>query len=144
MFREYSYIHATPHNRASFVRLFWKCYRQIGKKGGICYFRFTLLYRFYFSWLRHHITVVSVFIFKPVKDRIEIFILLLLILSNKNIFFSFYIALFSISWNGNQTFNATYINQFDYRFLTQMFCEERTHSQLNMRAKFLIENHTQF
>lgn len=136
MFREYSYIHATPHNRASFVRLFWKCYRQIGKKGGICYFRFTLLYRFYFSWLRHHITVVSVFIFKPDKDRREIFILLLLILSNKNIFFSFYIALFSISWNGN--------HQFDYRFLTQMFFEERTHSQLNMRAKFLIENHTQF
>lgn len=87
MFREYSYIHATPHNRASFVRLFWKCYRQIGKKGGICYFRFTLLYRFYFSWLRHHITVVSVFIFKPDKDRREIFILLLLILSKKNIFF---------------------------------------------------------
>lgn len=138
MFREYSYIHATPHNRASFVRLFWKCYRQIGKKGGICYFRFTLLYRFYFSWLRHHITVVSVFIFKPDKDRREIVILLLLILSKKNIF-----LLFSISWNGNQTFNATY-NQFDYRFLTQMFCEERTHSQLNMRAKFLIENHTQF
>lgn len=136
MFREYSYIHATPHNRASFVRLFWKCYRQIGKKGGICYFRFTLLYRFYFSWLRHHITVVSVFIFKPDKDRREIVILLLLILSKKNIFFSFYIALFSISWNGN--------HQFDYRFLTQMFCEERTHSQLNMRAKFLIENHTQF
>lgn len=136
MFREYSYIHATPHNRASFVRLFWKCYRQIGKKGGICYFRFTLLYRFYFSWLRHHITVVSVFIFKPDKDRREIFILLLQILSNKNIFFSFYIALFSISWNGN--------HQFDYRFLTQMFFEERTHSQLNMRAKFLIENHTQF
>lgn len=136
MFREYSYIHATPHNRASFVRLFWKCYRQIGKKGGICYFRFTLLYRFYFSWLRHHITVVSVFTFKPDKDRREIFILLLLILSKKNIFFSFYIALFSISWNGN--------HQFDYRFLTQMFCEERTHSQLNMRAKFLIENHTQF
>lgn len=136
MFREYSYIHATPHNRASFVRLFWKCYRQIGKKGGICYFRFTLLNRFYFSWLRHHITVVSVFIFKPDKDRREIFILLLLILSKKNFFFSFYIALFSISWNGN--------HQFDYRFLTQMFCEERTHSQLNMRAKFLIENHTQF
>ena len=37
MFREYSYIHATPHNRASFVRLFWKCYRQIGKKGGTNY-----------------------------------------------------------------------------------------------------------
>lgn len=86
MFREYSYIHATPHNRASFVRLFWKCYRQIGKKGGICYFRFT---PFYFSWSRQHITVVSVFIFKPDKDRREIFILLLLILSKKNIFFHF-------------------------------------------------------
>ncbi|KAK6192437.1 hypothetical protein SNE40_003906 [Patella caerulea] len=35
MFREYSFIHSTPHNRASFVRLFWKCYRQIGKKGDL-------------------------------------------------------------------------------------------------------------
>ncbi|WAR04035.1 CK049-like protein [Mya arenaria] len=34
MFREYTFIHQTPHNRASFVKLFWKCYRQIGKKGG--------------------------------------------------------------------------------------------------------------
>ena len=36
MFREYTFVHITPHNRASFVRLFWKCYRQIGKKGGKC------------------------------------------------------------------------------------------------------------
>ncbi|ESP04163.1 hypothetical protein LOTGIDRAFT_198812 [Lottia gigantea] len=35
MFREYTFIHSTPHNRASFVRLFWKCYRQIGKKGDL-------------------------------------------------------------------------------------------------------------
>ncbi|KAK3101796.1 hypothetical protein FSP39_006432 [Pinctada imbricata] len=35
MFREFSFVHATPHNRASFVRLFWKCYRQIGKKGDL-------------------------------------------------------------------------------------------------------------
>ncbi|KAL5006675.1 hypothetical protein ScPMuIL_015481 [Solemya velum] len=35
MFREYSFIHSTPHNRASFARLFWKCFRQIGKKGDL-------------------------------------------------------------------------------------------------------------
>ncbi|VDI13220.1 Hypothetical predicted protein [Mytilus galloprovincialis] len=35
MFREYSFVHVTSHNRASFVRLFWKCYRQIGKKGDL-------------------------------------------------------------------------------------------------------------
>ncbi|XP_052800841.1 centriolar satellite-associated tubulin polyglutamylase complex regulator 1-like isoform X2 [Mya arenaria] len=35
MFREYTFIHQTPHNRASFVKLFWKCYRQIGKKGDL-------------------------------------------------------------------------------------------------------------
>ncbi|XP_028305934.1 centriolar satellite-associated tubulin polyglutamylase complex regulator 1 isoform X1 [Gouania willdenowi] len=33
LFREFSYITATPHNRASFVRVFWRCYRQIGKSG---------------------------------------------------------------------------------------------------------------
>ncbi|KAF3854271.1 hypothetical protein F7725_022326 [Dissostichus mawsoni] len=33
LFREYSYIMATPHNRASFIRVFWRCYRQIGKSG---------------------------------------------------------------------------------------------------------------
>ncbi|XP_021373690.1 UPF0705 protein C11orf49 homolog isoform X2 [Mizuhopecten yessoensis] len=35
MFREYNFVKSTPHNRASFVRLFWKCYRQIGKKGDL-------------------------------------------------------------------------------------------------------------
>ncbi|XP_048829723.1 centriolar satellite-associated tubulin polyglutamylase complex regulator 1 isoform X1 [Brienomyrus brachyistius] len=33
LFREFGYIKATPHNRASFIRIFWKCYRQIGKNG---------------------------------------------------------------------------------------------------------------
>ncbi|KAM9376281.1 centriolar satellite-associated tubulin polyglutamylase complex regulator 1 isoform 2-T2 [Pholidichthys leucotaenia] len=33
LFREFSYIRATPHNRASFIRVFWRCYRQIGKSG---------------------------------------------------------------------------------------------------------------
>ncbi|XP_029009607.1 centriolar satellite-associated tubulin polyglutamylase complex regulator 1 isoform X2 [Betta splendens] len=33
LFREYSYIRATLHNRASFIRVFWRCYRQIGKSG---------------------------------------------------------------------------------------------------------------
>lgn len=35
MFREYQFIRLTPHNRASFVKLFWKCYKQIGKKGDL-------------------------------------------------------------------------------------------------------------
>ncbi|KAH9500553.1 hypothetical protein Btru_072247 [Bulinus truncatus] len=35
MFREFSFIQSTPHNRASFVVLFWKCYKQIGKKGDL-------------------------------------------------------------------------------------------------------------
>lgn len=33
LFREYNYIKATPHNRTSFIRVFWRCYRQIGKSG---------------------------------------------------------------------------------------------------------------
>ncbi|XP_054633804.1 centriolar satellite-associated tubulin polyglutamylase complex regulator 1 [Dunckerocampus dactyliophorus] len=33
LFREFNYIRATPHNRASFIRVFWRCYRQIGKSG---------------------------------------------------------------------------------------------------------------
>ncbi|XP_055011979.1 centriolar satellite-associated tubulin polyglutamylase complex regulator 1 [Boleophthalmus pectinirostris] len=35
LFREYSYIKATPHNRTSFIRVFWRCYRQIGKSGDL-------------------------------------------------------------------------------------------------------------
>ncbi|XP_070200000.1 centriolar satellite-associated tubulin polyglutamylase complex regulator 1-like isoform X2 [Littorina saxatilis] len=35
MFREFSFIKSTSHSRASFVRLFWKCFRQIGKKGDL-------------------------------------------------------------------------------------------------------------
>ncbi|KAK3612570.1 hypothetical protein CHS0354_024558 [Potamilus streckersoni] len=35
MFREYAFIKVTPHNRASFIRLFWKCFRQIGRKGDL-------------------------------------------------------------------------------------------------------------
>uniref|UniRef100_A0A3P8S528 Centriolar satellite-associated tubulin polyglutamylase complex regulator 1 n=1 Tax=Amphiprion percula TaxID=161767 RepID=A0A3P8S528_AMPPE len=35
LFREFSYIRATPHNRASFLRVFWRCYRQIGKSGDL-------------------------------------------------------------------------------------------------------------
>ncbi|XP_058501052.1 centriolar satellite-associated tubulin polyglutamylase complex regulator 1 [Solea solea] len=33
LFREFNYITATPHNRSSFIRVFWRCYRQIGKSG---------------------------------------------------------------------------------------------------------------
>ncbi|BFZ05315.1 hypothetical protein BsWGS_08354 [Bradybaena similaris] len=35
MFREFAYIKSTPHNRISFVVLFWKCFQQIGKKGDL-------------------------------------------------------------------------------------------------------------
>ncbi|KAM8892028.1 centriolar satellite-associated tubulin polyglutamylase complex regulator 1 [Spinachia spinachia] len=35
LFREYNYIRATLHNRASFIRVFWRCYRQIGKSGDL-------------------------------------------------------------------------------------------------------------
>ncbi|XP_067358449.1 centriolar satellite-associated tubulin polyglutamylase complex regulator 1 isoform X3 [Channa argus] len=35
LFREYNYIRATAHNRASFIRVFWRCYRQIGKSGDL-------------------------------------------------------------------------------------------------------------
>lgn len=41
LFREFSYIKATPHNRETFIHIFWKCFRQIGKNGGkqkkMCY-----------------------------------------------------------------------------------------------------------
>lgn len=35
LFREFNYIKATPHNRASFIRIFWRCFRQIGKNGDL-------------------------------------------------------------------------------------------------------------
>ncbi|XP_063053473.1 centriolar satellite-associated tubulin polyglutamylase complex regulator 1 [Engraulis encrasicolus] len=35
MFREFNYIKATQHNRASFLRIFWRCYRQLGKNGDL-------------------------------------------------------------------------------------------------------------
>ncbi|XP_070566793.1 centriolar satellite-associated tubulin polyglutamylase complex regulator 1-like isoform X2 [Ptychodera flava] len=35
LFREYAFIKSTPHNRASFIRVFWKCYRHIGKNGDL-------------------------------------------------------------------------------------------------------------
>ncbi|XP_027858476.1 centriolar satellite-associated tubulin polyglutamylase complex regulator 1 [Xiphophorus couchianus] len=35
LFRELSYIRATQHNRASFIRVFWRCFRQIGKSGDL-------------------------------------------------------------------------------------------------------------
>lgn len=35
LFREYNYIKATPHNRTSFIKVFWRCYRQIGKSGDL-------------------------------------------------------------------------------------------------------------
>ncbi|XP_058997797.1 centriolar satellite-associated tubulin polyglutamylase complex regulator 1 isoform X1 [Mustela lutreola] len=35
LFREFSFIQATPHNRASFLRAFWKCFRTVGKNGDL-------------------------------------------------------------------------------------------------------------
>ncbi|XP_072242819.1 centriolar satellite-associated tubulin polyglutamylase complex regulator 1 [Leuresthes tenuis] len=35
LFREFNYIRATPHNRASFIRVFWRCFRQVGKSGDL-------------------------------------------------------------------------------------------------------------
>ncbi|XP_066276541.1 centriolar satellite-associated tubulin polyglutamylase complex regulator 1-like [Branchiostoma lanceolatum] len=35
LFREYEYIKATPHNRTAFIRIFWKCFRQVGKSGDL-------------------------------------------------------------------------------------------------------------
>ncbi|NXO00308.1 CK049 protein, partial [Rhinopomastus cyanomelas] len=34
LFREFSFVQATPHNRASFLRTFWRCFRIVGKNGG--------------------------------------------------------------------------------------------------------------
>ncbi|RXM28851.1 UPF0705 protein C11orf49-like [Acipenser ruthenus] len=34
LFREFSFVKATPHNRSSFLRAFWRSFRQIGKNGG--------------------------------------------------------------------------------------------------------------
>nr|XP_006135405.1 UPF0705 protein C11orf49 homolog isoform X2 [Pelodiscus sinensis] len=35
LFREFSFIQATPHNRASFLQTFWKCFRTVGKNGDL-------------------------------------------------------------------------------------------------------------
>jgi len=35
LFREHAYVCATAHNRACFVRTFWKCFRHIGRKGDL-------------------------------------------------------------------------------------------------------------
>lgn len=46
LFREFSFVQATPHNRASFLRTFWRCFRTVGKNGGkyssICWCSATL------------------------------------------------------------------------------------------------------
>ncbi|KAJ8416170.1 hypothetical protein AAFF_G00381920 [Aldrovandia affinis] len=35
LFREFGYVKATPHNRASFIHIFWRCFRQLGKNGDL-------------------------------------------------------------------------------------------------------------
>lgn len=35
LLRDFHFIKSTPHNKASFIRSFWKCFRPIGKNGGL-------------------------------------------------------------------------------------------------------------
>ncbi|XP_071974896.1 centriolar satellite-associated tubulin polyglutamylase complex regulator 1 [Engystomops pustulosus] len=35
LFREFAFVRCTPHNRASFLRLFWRCFRTIAKNGDL-------------------------------------------------------------------------------------------------------------
>ncbi|XP_053576291.1 centriolar satellite-associated tubulin polyglutamylase complex regulator 1 [Bombina bombina] len=35
LFREFEFVQATPHNRASILRIFWKCFRTIAKNGDL-------------------------------------------------------------------------------------------------------------
>ncbi|XP_020654764.3 centriolar satellite-associated tubulin polyglutamylase complex regulator 1 isoform X1 [Pogona vitticeps] len=35
LFREFSFVQATPHNRVSFLRTFWRCFRTVGKNGDL-------------------------------------------------------------------------------------------------------------
>ncbi|XP_037539038.1 UPF0705 protein C11orf49 homolog [Nematolebias whitei] len=35
LFRDFNYIRATQHNRAAFIRVFWRSFRQIGKSGDL-------------------------------------------------------------------------------------------------------------
>ena len=35
MYREFDFIKATFHNRACFIQVFWKCFRNIGRKEGM-------------------------------------------------------------------------------------------------------------
>ncbi|XP_073072625.1 centriolar satellite-associated tubulin polyglutamylase complex regulator 1 isoform X2 [Manis javanica] len=35
LFREFSFIQATPHNRASFLKAFWRCFQTVGKNGDL-------------------------------------------------------------------------------------------------------------
>ncbi|KAM4720660.1 centriolar satellite-associated tubulin polyglutamylase complex regulator 1 [Rhinophrynus dorsalis] len=35
LFREFAFVQATPHNRASFLRIFWRSFRSIAKNGDL-------------------------------------------------------------------------------------------------------------
>ncbi|KAM8939181.1 centriolar satellite-associated tubulin polyglutamylase complex regulator 1 [Pelodytes ibericus] len=35
LFREFDFVHSTPHNRSSFLQIFWKCFRTIAKNGDL-------------------------------------------------------------------------------------------------------------
>ncbi|OCT83714.1 UPF0705 protein C11orf49 homolog [Xenopus laevis] len=35
LFREFGFVHITPHNRSSFLRIFWRCFRTIAKNGDL-------------------------------------------------------------------------------------------------------------
>ncbi|KAM4017638.1 centriolar satellite-associated tubulin polyglutamylase complex regulator 1 isoform 2-T2 [Anomaloglossus baeobatrachus] len=35
LFRDFAFVQCTPHNRASFLRLFWRCFRTIARNGDL-------------------------------------------------------------------------------------------------------------
>nr|XP_054762294.1 centriolar satellite-associated tubulin polyglutamylase complex regulator 1-like [Lytechinus pictus] len=35
LYREYDYVRSTPHNRSAFIKLFWRCFKYIGKQGDL-------------------------------------------------------------------------------------------------------------
>eukprot|EP00057_Strongylocentrotus_purpuratus_P031899 XP_786026.2 PREDICTED: UPF0705 protein C11orf49 homolog [Strongylocentrotus purpuratus] len=35
LYREYEFVRCTPHSRSSFIKLFWRCFKYIGKQGDL-------------------------------------------------------------------------------------------------------------
>jgi len=51
LLRDFNFMRATPHNRASFVYLFWRCFANIARKTGTA--TSLLLVRFYDLIITH-------------------------------------------------------------------------------------------